>query len=112
MIDAATALGVTCRMSGDRLSVWFVVVRRKDDESLEVIELNPWYATSGTDEGSQLTDVRHAIANAIDTQLLGPGDAVAVKRVEMPPGRPPKHYDRKIHFEASAMLAADAAGIR
>lgn len=112
MADEATVLGLACRAADDRLSAWFVAVRRNADDTVDVLELEPWHATSGTDEAAQLADVQDAITNTIDARRLGDLTAVAVKRVEMPVGRPPKPYDRKVRFEAAAMLAANATGKR
>lgn len=112
MSDEAVVLGATCSAAGDRLSVWFVVLRCNADGSIDVLELDPWYATKGTDEPSQLVDVHDATVNRIDAKRLGDVDAAAVKRTEMPPGRPSKQYDRKVRFEASVMMAAQAAGKR
>jgi hypothetical protein len=110
--DEVTVLGLATRGEKDRLSVWLVEVHFEADGSIAVVELDPWQATSGADEGSQLVDVHDAIVNALDAPRLGPVEAVAVKRVEMPRGRPSGSYDRRLRFESAAMMAARRQGKR
>lgn len=105
-------LGLASRGDSDRLSVWFIEVRVAEDGDIEVATLEPWQATRGRDDASQLIDVHDAISNAVDTPRLGAIAAVAVKRVESPRKRPSNPYDRRIRFEGAAMLAAHGAGKR
>lgn len=113
MADQATALGLASRGDNDRLSVWFVEVRRSEDGGVAVAVRDPWQGTRGRDDASQLADFHDALANALDSPTLGATDAVAVKRVESPVrGRPSNTYDRRVRFEAAAMLAAHQEGKR
>src|SRR4051794_14962028 len=91
--DDLSVIGLASRGDKDRLSVWFVAVRLLPDGQVDVRELESWQATRGTDDGSQLLDVHDAVVNAIDAKKLGKPNAVAVKRVETPRGRPSKPYD-------------------
>src|SRR5579884_1277082 len=104
--DAMTALGLASRGDNDRLSMWLVEVRLAEDGAVAVAVHEPWQATKGRDEASQLIDAHDTIRNALDSPTLGEIAAVAVKRVETPPSRPSNPYDRKVRFEGAAMLAA------
>lgn len=113
MTDGATVLGLASRGDNDRLSVWLVEVQLDDDGHVAVVVREPWQATRGRDEASQLIDAHDTIKNALDAPKLGAVGAVAVKRTESPvAGRPSNSYDRKVRFEGAAMLAANALGTR
>jgi hypothetical protein len=111
--DSTTLLGLASRGDNDRLSIWLVEVQLDDDGQVRVAVREPWQATRGRDEASQLIDAHDTIKNAIDAPSLGPIAAVVVKRTESPVrGRPSNSYDRKVRFEGAAMLAANAMGTR
>jgi len=112
MPDVTGALGLASRGDNDRLSVWLVEVTVDIDGLVRVAVLEPWKGTRGRDDASQLIDVHDAVVNALDSPRLGAVDVVAVKRVESPRGRPSKPYDRRVRFEAAAMLAASGKGRR
>ncbi len=103
---ATTVLGLASRGDEDRLSVWLVEVQLGDDGTVAVAVYERWRATKGRDEASQLIDAHDTVRNALDSPQLGAATAVAVKRVESPPGRPGNPYDRRVRFEGAAMLAA------
>ncbi len=112
MLEEVAVLGLASRGDSDRLSVWLVEVRLAEGGDVQLATLEPWQATRGRDDASQLIDVHDAISNTIDAPRLGPIAAVAVKRVESPRGRPSNPYDRRLRFEGAAMLAAHGAGKR
>jgi hypothetical protein len=110
--DSTTVLGLASRGDKDRLSVWLVEIGLDVDGEVSVAVREPWQATRGRDEASQLIDAHDTITNAIDAPRLGAVAAVAVKRTESPPSRPSSAYDRKVRFEGAAMLAAHVSGAR
>lgn len=111
MSDGAVVLGLASRGDKDRLSIWIVEVGVDEGGASAIRVREPWQGTKGRDDASQLCDANAAIANALDAPALGARiEGVAVKRTEVGRGRPSTPYDRRIRFEAAAMLAALGKG--
>lgn len=110
--ELTVALGLASSGAGDRLSVWLVEVSVDEDGEVAIACHEPWRATKGRDEASQLIDAHDTIRNALDRPKLGKVATVAVKRTETGPGRASTPYDRKVRFEGAAMLAAHGEGKR
>jgi hypothetical protein len=106
-------LGLASRGDSHRLSMWMVEVSVDKDGTVQTSTYDPWKGTLHRDDASQLLDTHDAISNALDAPALGEVTAVAVKRVETPlRGKPGEAYDRRVWFEAAAMLAAQRQGKR
>jgi hypothetical protein len=88
-----------------------VEVGRTADGEFWVSERTRWQAAAGSDDGLQLTDVQDAVINALDAPTRDAICAVAIKRPENV-GRPNAGYDRRVRFEATAMVAAHRKGLR
>jgi hypothetical protein len=107
MGDEMRVLGIASRFADDRLRAHFVLAALRP--SVSVTRLAPWQGTRRTDLPSQLADLHQVIRNRAD-----PIDplAIAVKRAESPPRRPPHHYDCRVSLEAVAMLVAEELGLQ
>ena len=113
MEDGVAVLGLASRGDADRLSVWIVEVAIDERGDPSVCVRERWQGTRGRDDASQLADAYAAIANAVDAPVLGARiEGVVVKRTEVGRGRPSGPYDRRIRFEAAAMLASLSKGRR
>lgn len=105
MANYSSVLGVASQVSDHRLTAAFV---RLDGAGPTAEVLDSWRGTKGTDTGRQLAQLVEVLRNRLAASAV---DAIALKRIESPVGRPPNTYDDRIRFEAAAMLAAVAADL-
>ena len=106
--DGICVLGIAATVTRGALKVDRVLVRVVDEE-VSVEELPPWQGTAA-DEARSLNDLVDALSNVLDRGRAGGADALAMKRVESPRGRPSTPYDQKTRAEGAAMIAAAAQG--
>jgi hypothetical protein len=111
LADELAVLGIATTSQRGALTAYRVIVRLRDDDSVEVEPLEAWQGTP-RDEARSMNDLVDALANTLDRKRNGAPTALAVKRTESTRGRPTKQYDQKVRAEGAAMVATAAQGRR